>query len=65
MWEGPGGLVRTAGGGEGGGKYDLSVEFGEARLPGVVKDEDGVDHDFCGGLLRREGAVEVVMSERA
>lgn len=26
------------------GAYDLGVEFGQARLTGVVEDEDGVDH---------------------
>lgn len=44
-----GGLVGGRGGEnvEGGGGYELGVEFCEARLAGVVEDEDGVDHGGC------------------
>lgn len=37
----------VGGGGGGGGGYELGVEFCEARLAGVVEDEDGVDHGGC------------------
>jgi hypothetical protein len=33
--------------GGGGVGYELGVEFCEARLAGVVEDEDGVDHGGC------------------